>query len=130
MGTARTFPTDNFHAGMGGLNAPVDLETGELGPAKELTRDGQVVEHSTHPDSGGPIAGVRVPGWPRVREELLGFAARLPQAPYLGWDVVITDDGYSVIECNTPPAMTVHQVHGGILADPRCRAFFARHGMA
>jgi len=118
---------DNFHGGFGGLCSPVDDE-GCLGPALTLEA-GRRVTYTHHPDTGSPIAGVRLPGWSRLGEELLELAARLSGAPFLGWDLVAQEDGWACIEVNPNPAVKVWQVHGGLLQDPRSRRFFQHHGV-
>lgn len=74
FGTSRSRPIDNLHAG--GLSAPVDLDTGELGPAVLFPVKGRrrrdIVE--THPDSGMPITGVSIPSWAAVLGQILSVA--------------------------------------------------------
>ncbi len=129
FGTAASSPLDNWHQGDGGLSASVDAKTCRLGPAVRLERQ-QPYWYQVHPDSGARISGVRVP---RLREVLAGLveaARQLPYAPCIGWDVVITETGYQVLEGNAPPGTKVWQVHRPLLADARNRSFFARYGMA
>ena len=127
FGTSRSVPVDNWSRG--GLSAGVDVASGLLGAAVGLPRDGELVWHERHPDTGAPIAGVRVPGWERVREGLLELAARTAFLPYVAWDVVVTDDGYAVLEGNKFSALNVMQVHEPLLATDRVRAFYAQQGI-
>lgn len=129
FGLPRTYPIDNFHGGKGGLSAAIDLETGELGPGATLSAEGRLQRFAVHPDSGAPIVGVQVPGWAVVAAEVLRVAAALPHIPYVGWDVVVTDEGPSFLEANTPPGTLVWQVHGGLLRDPRVRRACAALGL-
>ena len=55
---------------------------------------------------------------------LLDAARCLPEAPLIGWDVLMTDGGYSILEANSPPGVSVWQVHAPLLADPRVARFF------
>jgi hypothetical protein len=87
------------------------------------------VTHATHPDTGTPIEGAVVSGWPAVRDGIVALATRLPFLPYVGWDVVVTDEGYQVIEGNRRPDVNLLQVHRPLLADPRVRRFYERHGV-
>lgn len=128
FGTARSFPLDNWHQGDGGLCASVDISSGCLGPAVRLERQ-QPYWLQVHPDSGARISGVRIPGLAEALAGLVEAARQLPYAPYIGWDVVISDEGYQVLEGNAPPGSKVWQVHQPLLADPRNRRFFARYGM-
>lgn len=129
FGTARSFPVDNWHGGWGGLSAKIDLATGVLGPGATLSSDGKLCWHERHPDSEAPIQGVSVPFWPETTAAVLGIAGRLPYAPAVGWDLVITNTGCSCLEGNSPPGTYVWQVHDPLLADPRVRRFYQAHGI-
>lgn len=109
---------DNLHAG--NLAAGIDLDTGRLGCATDLSG---VVWHDRHPGTGRPIEGVDVPHWSAVRDVLLRGAALRPQdARALGWDVVIGRDGPVVLEANRSWGEDLAQLpvgsgvmHGGML---------------
>jgi hypothetical protein len=124
FGTLRSAPVDNVSKG--GLSAPVDRETGELGVAISTPRHRALAHHTHHPDTGAPIAGALVPRWPQVREELLALCRRLPYVPYVGWDLVVTEDRWSIIEGNHLPDTQV-QAFGPLLADERVRRFYRHH---
>jgi hypothetical protein len=128
IGTDRSAPLDNLVRG--GLVAEVDREDGTLSEAVRYLGAEQLVWHDTHPDTGAQIAGTTVPGWPAVRERLLDMAAAFSHAPYIGWDVVVTDEGdFTVIEGNNCSGVRVFQVHRPLLDDPRVRRFYERHGI-
>jgi hypothetical protein len=128
IGTDRSAPLDNLVRG--GLVAEVDREDGTLSEAVRYLGAEQLVWHDTHPDTGAQIEGKRVPGWPAVRERLLDMAAALSHAPYIGWDIVVTDEGeFTVIEGNNCSGVRVFQVHRPLLDDPRVRRFYERHGI-
>jgi hypothetical protein len=40
----------------------------------------------------------------------------------------MTDEGYSILEANSPPGITVWQVHAPLLRDPRVARFFRTPG--
>jgi hypothetical protein len=127
-GTDRSAPMDNFSRG--GLSAEVDVRTGRLGPAAQLPQD-DLVFRAEHPDTGERIEGVEIPGWASIRDRVLEIAAANAHVPYVGWDVVPTDDegGFRIIEANSYPGMKSLQVHRPLLADDRTRAFYERHGV-
>ena len=127
FGTSRTAPVDSWLRG--GFSARVDLESGVLGPAVAYPRDGVLVWGGRHPETGAQIADVAVPGWPAVRDAVIALARRLAFLPYVGWDVVVTEDGPVVLEGNRYTGVQLLQVHGGLLRDPAVRAFYARHGV-
>lgn len=125
FGSRRSGSIDNWHRGRGGLNAPVDWSRGSLGRAVTLGDDGRLVEHERHPDTGSAIEGVTIPGLERALAGVLDAARCLPEATLIGWDMLMTDDGYSILEANSPPGITVWQTHAPLLRNPRVARFFA-----
>jgi hypothetical protein len=117
IGTEASFPVDN--AGRGGLYSIMDLESGRLTAA--VSKRG--VRHEKHPDTGAQIEGVTVPRWNEVLESVRRLAQRLDFIDYIGWDVVVTEDGFSVIEGNYNPDFLPLP----LLANERVRAFYRHH---
>ena len=130
IGTSRSFPVDNFKAsGKGGMSALVDRESGELGRAARVDAKGHVTWYSEHPESHAPIQGAVVPDWMQLRESILNYADRFAFIPCIGWDIVPTHSGFTIIEGNSNPGMPVMQVHGPMLTDPRIKGFYKYHGV-
>lgn len=129
FGTASGGPTDNFHSGRGGMSAAIDVGTGVLGPAAMLSPEGRLVWRDSHPDTDAPIRGIQVERWRETVETLLAIAARFPDAPAVGWDLVVTREGPCVLEGNSPPQVAVWQVHRPLLVDPRVRRFYQAYGV-
>ena len=129
FGTSRSAPIDNWHLGRGGVCASVDPATSTMGKASTRTSDDELIRVSSHPDTAEPIEGVVIPGLSNCIEGLLKAASQLPFCPLIGWDVVITEDGFSILEANTLPGFAVAQIHTPLLQDPRTRQFFSRWGM-
>ncbi|HSQ35777.1 MAG TPA: sugar-transfer associated ATP-grasp domain-containing protein [Candidatus Binatia bacterium] len=126
IGTSRSFPVDNFKAGQGGLSALIDLAGGELGPGAMADGTGKPVWHTIHPESHAPIQGVVVPAWNELQARILEYAGRFAFIPCIGWDIILTDKGFSILEGNSTPGMPVLQIHGPLLADPRIARFYRR----
>jgi hypothetical protein len=128
FGRKRSEPVDNF--GAGGLSAGVDIEAGVLRramyrePRTGVKDSREIGWVEAHPDTGLPITGMRVPHWQLIQDGVCRAAAALPGSRYVGWDVVITPDGFSIIEGNNR-ADVVIQIHGPMLVDERLRRFFA-----
>lgn len=96
---------DNIKSG--GLMAPIDLETGILGPG---CKGKGVGDFSTHPVSGGVIEGRQLPFWPEAKALVLDAHGRaFPEYNLIGWDVALTPDGPILIEGNGKPCMIVAQ---------------------
>lgn len=125
FGVDRSGGVDNWSRG--GLSASIDRATGALGPTTQFPYDGALRWFDAHPETGTGIAGRRVPGWDRIRDDLLEVADAFPDLPYVGWDLLVTAPGeFVLIEGNNQPDVDVHQVHGPLLADERIRDFYAR----
>lgn len=97
IGTSHTGFTDNI--GSGGIFAYVDAETGRFHDA-ELLRGHVFAPCAVHPDSGAPIEGV-LPHWNELRDSVVRLARYLSPLEYLGFDGVITEDGFRILEINT-----------------------------
>ncbi len=63
-----------------------------------------------------------------VKRALLEVTARYPAFKYIGWDIVVTEAGFAVLEGNVAPSLAV-QIFFPYLKDPRMRAFFTAHGL-
>lgn len=128
IGTRRSVPIDNW--GSGGLAARVDLDTGTLRSAHRYPYDGEQEWFDRHPDTGTPIESTRIPGWTDILATVRDMARTLSHIPYLGWDIVVTDEGeFTIIEANNCPGVTVVQGHRPLLTDERVERFYAEHGI-
>jgi hypothetical protein len=127
FGTKRSEPVDNF--GAGGLSVGIDIETGVLERAMWRQQapnngDSGIVWVDEHPDSGARITGTKIPHWELALEGVRRAAAALPGSRYVGWDLVVTRDGFSIIEGNNRADVLV-QMHGPLLLDDRLRKVFS-----
>jgi Sugar-transfer associated ATP-grasp len=127
FGTSRTAPIDTF--AKGGVLAEIDLESGTLGPLVAPPERGRRVTLEAHPDTGARVTGRQVPRWRDLFEHMLGVADRLLFLPYVGWDVIVTDEGFLINEGNVQPSLKLLQACRPILADPRVARFFRHHGV-
>jgi hypothetical protein len=127
FGTSRSLPIDNFRQGRG-ICAAVSTTTSTLGPGLSLGTRFERTWHSVHPDTASRIEGVHIEGLGPALTGILRAASCFPEAACVGWDVVLTNDGYSIIEANSPPGIVVSQLHQPLLTNPRVAKFFASHG--
>lgn len=123
FGRPESAPVDN--CSRGGVSCEVDVETGILGPVLSGQRGSEMLRLDAHPDTGEQVAGVRIPHWEQTTSRLLDVCARMAYIPYVGWDVVVTEDGFTVTEGNSCPDLG-SQVFGPLLGDPRVRAFYEK----
>ncbi|TVP47757.1 MAG: hypothetical protein EA350_04385 [Gemmatimonadales bacterium] len=128
IATAASAPLDNITRG--GLPATIAMDSGELGAARNYSPRG-LQEFTHHPDTGAPIQGVRIPGWPEIVSQLEEVVGRLPELQYVGWDLMVTAPGtFRIIEGNHLPGIQLMQLGDPLLADPAFRSFLDSHGLA
>jgi hypothetical protein len=125
FGSMRTAPIDAFFKG--GVVAEIDVETGTLGRLVALPVDGKRVMLDEHPDTGTRVPGMQIPHWREMIDHMLEVADRLRFLPYVGWDVIVTDDGFWINEGNVQPSLKLLQAARPILTDPRVAKFFRHH---
>lgn len=98
MGTGDSI-IDNTHNG--GIFASIDVETGVI-ETDGLDANGNI--YPEHPDSHIPIKGFQIPHWEKVLEVCSKATKVMPKTIFVGWDVVIFDDGrVGLIEGNHAP---------------------------
>lgn len=88
---------DNTHAG--GISGNIDIETGVINtPGYSVTSN---EEHICHPYSGKQIIGFKIPYWEECKRFIEKAARVTPEVRYVGWDVVILEEGdFALIEAN------------------------------
>jgi hypothetical protein len=127
FGTKRSEPVDNVAAG--GLSGGIDLETGVLRRVmyQQRASDGSTQDRwiEDHPDSGARITGTKIPHWQSVLDGALRAAAALPGSPCIGWDAVVTRDGFCIIEGNNRADVNMQIQVGPLLLDDRVRKILA-----
>jgi hypothetical protein len=128
FGTKESFPVDN--CARGGLTARIDIETGKMGKAtRTKVRSGRKEWFSHHPDSGSVIEGVEVPLWHEIVKHILVLSERLSFVPYIGWDIVVLENGFTIIEGNDGPDIKLHQVHEPLLVKEEVRRFYQHYNV-
>ena len=85
------------NAGAGGVLASVDPETGIV-RTPAMTKKGD--SFLCHPDTGAQIIGFHVPRWDELLALVDTLAHVVPEQPYVGWDLALTDNGWVMIEGN------------------------------
>jgi hypothetical protein len=126
IGRVHTIPVDNW--ARGGLYSSIDLETGTLGKGASYSGEAEARWYGTHPDTHAKIEGVKVPRWEAVKTKLLEIAGYLPYIPYVGWDVILTEEKFKILEGNPIPGLDI-QMHSPLLIDPRVRRFYKRYNI-
>ncbi len=125
IGTKHSYPVDNFNKG--GLCAYIDLSNGVLSSAVTFRGAGTLHWYDNHPDTGIPIKGATVSNWDEIKKNILLMAKKLSFLPFIGWDIIVTDNGMKIIEGNSYPNPDVFQIHKTLLNNPRIRAFYKKY---
>ena len=97
IGTKSTGFTDNI--GSGGVFAYVDEKTGFFHNA-EIIREHVITPCPVHPDTQEKIEGT-LPHWDEVLRVIPELCRYISPLEYLGFDVVMTDSGFKILEINT-----------------------------
>ena len=114
VGCQESIPVDNVS--MGGLTLDINKSTGELGVgiAKYGRPDRVMVPFRNHPDSGGAFVGKAIPDWENIVQEVVALTNKLPFLNYVAWDILLTDDGFCVIEGNSSSGCGIFQMEKGV----------------
>lgn len=81
----------------GSMDAGIDAKTGIV-DTPGTTEDGEMWEY--HPDSHLPILGFQIPEWNELVRFAKQCAQKLPTIGYVGWDFVLSKQGWCVMEGN------------------------------
>ncbi len=127
MGTASSYPIDNFS--LGGLSAEIDIETGVLGPAVAAAGPHKGPRWDHHPNTGEPIAGQVVPKWSTVVEDMKSLFLQVPYISYCGFDLILMDDDVVVLEGNSYSQVRLFQMHRPLLPDPIYTKVLSHNGI-
>lgn len=123
IGASWTGAIDN--GSQGGLIAKVDIESGEMTEARTLHN---LEVYDNHPDTGAPIKGVVIPNWESIKKGVLEVSSRFPYLDIIAWDILPTEDGFTVIEANTSSGVNIIQLWGG-QRNGRLGEFYREHGI-
>ncbi|HLQ82678.1 MAG TPA: sugar-transfer associated ATP-grasp domain-containing protein [Pseudogracilibacillus sp.] len=128
FGSEKTKPADNVWKG--GMTALVNLETGVLQRSAYHHKDNKKIEwKDTHPDTCVKIEGTVIPNWEQVKDKVINLMNELSYLNYVGWDVVVTNDGVKVIEGNNYSDVNILQIHAPLLVNDRVKKFYKHYGI-
>ena len=99
---------DNTHAG--GISGNIDIETGIINtPGYNVET---LEEYIFHPFTGKKIIGFEMPFWKECKAFVEEVARVTPEVRYVGWDVVLLQDGqFALIEANDNADHDGQQIH-------------------
>jgi len=105
IGTKKSGIVDNV--AQGGMFCKVNVEDGHFYDG-ETAFNHEIVKVEYHPDTHIKIDGY-LPNWDIVKKELVNMSLYYPQLKWLGYDIAITEDGFSIIEINSHQGL--HKAH-------------------
>lgn len=108
------------HAYAGGIYANIDVCTGRFSDGRSNLG---LTKCNIHPDSKEVIEGY-IPNWSLIKDKIIEMSNYIPQLQYMGWDVVVTDDGFKILEINSHQSLDLHQLYRGIYEDKEMKDFF------
>lgn len=106
----------------GGIFCGIGLEDGGLFDAKLF--DGPIVSSvSKHPDTDRAIEG-HLPHWKETIESIYELCKYVPNLSYLGFDLIITEDSFKIIEINSLSGISYIQLFHPFLKSAEGKSFF------
>lgn len=94
----------------GGLAVTLDWDKGEyVGGYRGLHEfwgsSDEVWTSDRHPDTGVVLNGTKIQNWDIIKKGLVSICKHLGSLDYFGFDVVITNDGFKILEINSLPSI-------------------------
>lgn len=114
FGTSKTGGVDS--PSEGAVFTMVDIKDGSFGAGKMVIDDNEVVDVAHHPDTKTAISGT-LPYWDLITKRVLEMADYLGHLTWMGFDVVITNDGFKIFEINSHQATERYQYYYPLLKD-------------
>lgn len=116
----------------GGVGVGFDFESGKYNEFairyKRFTPDG-LWRITKHPDTGFIWKDKCLPNWNMVKEKINQICSHISSLDYLGFDIIITEDGMKLCEINSHPAMDYEQVMCGPTLTKKAREGFIAKGL-
>lgn len=106
----------------GGLFSGIDLNTGTLFDPKSFNGP-FVTDTPIHPDSKVPIEGT-LPHWDKLIDGIFDICKYVPNLKYLGFDIIITESSFKIIEINSLSGASYIQLFHPFLDSTAGKKFF------
>ena len=130
FGSDKTGHADNVWRG--GMTALIDIESGVLQKsALHLENNEKIKWQEQHPDTKVSVSGTRVPNWEAVKSKIIEVAklANSFNIKYVGWDIVVTNNGIKLIEGNNCSDVNILQIHHPLLRDSEAVKFYRHYNI-
>lgn len=113
FGSDETKGVDNASAG--GLFSIIDIKNGAFEKGHRIV-NGELEHFDVHPDTMVSIKGT-LPDWEPIIAKVLEISDYIGQLSWMGFDVVITDDGFKILEINSHQDIKWYQHFYPLLED-------------
>ena len=118
---------DNLGQG-NGILVYLDPLSGELKDSGVVNKDGSPTiitgDILRHPDTDYILTGMKIPGYQEMVSKILDISNSISFLRIIGWDVVMTNDGFKIIETNSLTTLPTIQQREGFLSVPWLYTFF------
>jgi hypothetical protein len=115
IGNKESAPVDNVSAGA--ISCEINIDNGELLQgviAKAHHKSNGERFFDIHPDTGAVLAGKQIPGWEKLKKDIEDMTNKFPYLNFVGWDVLLLDDGFCIIEGNASSGLMMFQQRHGV----------------
>jgi len=120
FGTEKSGVVDN--ASSGGVGCRIDLSDGSFTHGV-VFNDKKIRICTRHPDTHIPLEGV-IPHWSLIKNKIIEISSYIPQVIYQGYDIVVTEHGFKIIEINSHEGIAFNQAHTPYLGNEQTKDFF------
>jgi len=91
----------------GGICAGIDVDTGVI---NTIGFDENALVYQRHPQTGVAYYGFQIPKWDEAISFVTDLANKVPTVRMIGWDLVLTEKGWCLLEGNALPGVDILQV--------------------
>jgi len=111
------------NTGAGGI-CRIDYDSGVFNDGKLFTNN-QLEDCKFHTDNHSLLEGV-IPHWILIKGKILEISSYIPQVIYMGFDIVVTEDGFKILEINSHEGIEFNQYYSPYMKHEPTKSFFMR----
>lgn len=118
----------------GGIGVGFDFDTGQFSEYgyryRQFCGEGEPYRITCHPDTKVRWGDTALPEWPAARRAIEKTCERVGSLDFLGFDIIVANDGPKYCEINTHPSLNYEQVIcNPLLSDKDAWEFFVSKGL-
>ncbi len=106
----------------GGIFAGVNHENGNIYRPYYISNN-RLISIKFHPDTNEDLE-INLPGWHHLIKTLQDISDYLPQISYVGFDIIMTDNSFKIIELNSLTSPTVLSYYYPFLLEENAARYF------